>query len=58
MRFFQRSANHETIKEAWDTLKQEYRGDSQVRAVKLQGIIRDFEYARMMDDGMMSSYLI
>ncbi|XP_028952707.1 uncharacterized protein [Malus domestica] len=44
-------------KDAWDTLKQKYRGDSQVRDVNLQGIRRDFEYARMRKDEMLSTYL-
>lgn len=50
-------ANEEAVKVAWDILKQEYRGDSQVRAVKLQGIRRAFEYASMRNDEMLSAYM-
>ena len=42
-----RIANQETANDAWDVLTQEFKGDAQVMAVKLQGIHRDFEYARM-----------
>lgn len=44
---FPRIANQETAKAALDVLEQEYKGDSQIMAVKLQGIDSDFEYAKM-----------
>ena len=40
---FPRIVNEETSKGAWDVLKGEFRGDKQVRNVKLQGLRRDFE---------------
>lgn len=42
---------------AWDSLKQEYREDSQVRSVKLQGIRQDFEYVCMKNNKSLSAYL-
>ncbi|KAI5350248.1 hypothetical protein L3X38_003139 [Prunus dulcis] len=43
---FRRIVNEETSKGAWDILKLEFRGDKQVRNVKLQGLRREFEYTR------------
>lgn len=41
---FLRIAIKETTNSAWNVLKQEFVGDKQVRAVKLQGLCRNFEY--------------
>ncbi|XP_076956448.1 uncharacterized protein LOC143631633 [Bidens hawaiensis] len=40
---FSRIAVASTAQETWKILKMEYHGDSQVKAVKLQGLRRDFE---------------
>ncbi|VVA38860.1 PREDICTED: Retrovirus-related Pol poly from transposon, partial [Prunus dulcis] len=53
---FPRIVNEETSKGAWDILKQEFRGDKQVRSVKLQGLRREFEYTRMKDSESFSVY--
>ncbi|XP_020412646.1 uncharacterized protein LOC109947213 [Prunus persica] len=57
-KLFPRIVNEETSKGAWDILKLEFRGDKQVRNVKLQGLRREFEYARMKDSESLSVYLI
>ncbi|XP_034225502.1 uncharacterized protein LOC117635264 [Prunus dulcis] len=54
---FPRIVNEETSKGAWDILKQEFRGDKQVRSVKLQGLRREFEYTRMKDSEPLSVYI-
>ncbi|CAL2231983.1 unnamed protein product [Prunus armeniaca] len=54
---FPRIVNEETSKGAWDILKLEFRGDKQVRNVKLQGLRREFEYTRMKDSESLSVYL-
>lgn len=54
---FPRITNRETAKATWNTLKQKYRRDSQVRAMKLQSIRWDFEYVRMKSDESLSAYL-
>ncbi|XP_016651519.1 PREDICTED: uncharacterized protein LOC107881690 [Prunus mume] len=54
---FPRIVNEETSKGAWDTPKLEFRGDKQVRNVKLQGLRREFEYTRMKDSESLSVYL-
>ncbi|XP_068309916.1 uncharacterized protein [Pyrus communis] len=54
---FPRIANQETAKDAWDVLKQEFKGDAQVMVVKLQGICKDFEYARMKNSEYLFDYL-
>ncbi|CAL8991389.1 unnamed protein product [Prunus brigantina] len=55
---FPRIVNEETSKGAWDILKLEFRGDKQVRNVKLQGLRREFEYTRMKDSESLSIYLV
>ncbi|KAI5313515.1 hypothetical protein L3X38_042691 [Prunus dulcis] len=54
---FPRIVNEETSKGAWDILKLEFRGDKQVRNVKLQGLRREFEYTCMKDSESLSVYL-
>ncbi|XP_050150552.1 uncharacterized protein LOC126625528 [Malus sylvestris] len=54
---FPRIATQESAKAAWDILKQEFVGDKQVRSVKLQGLIRDFEYTCMNDNESLSVYI-
>ncbi|KAI5312848.1 hypothetical protein L3X38_042022 [Prunus dulcis] len=53
---FPRIVNEETSKGAWDILKQEFRGDKQVRSVKLQGLRKEFEHTRMKDSESFSVY--
>jgi len=36
-----------TTKEAWETLQQEFEGDSKVRTIKLMSLKRDFENKKM-----------
>ncbi|KAI5317846.1 hypothetical protein L3X38_037553 [Prunus dulcis] len=55
---FPRIVNEETSKGAWDILKLEFRGDKQVRNVKLQGLRREFEYTGMKDSESLSIYLV
>ncbi|CAL2246012.1 unnamed protein product [Prunus armeniaca] len=55
---FPRIVNEETSKGAWDILKLEFRGDKQVRNVKLQGLRREFEYTRMKDSESLYVYLV
>ncbi|CAL8083900.1 unnamed protein product [Prunus armeniaca] len=55
---FPRIVNEETSNGAWHILKQEFRGDKQVRNVKLQGLRREFEYTRMKDSESLSVYLV
>lgn len=57
MRFFLRLQFKIRPNATWDSLKQEYREDSQVRSVKLQGIRQDFEYVRMKNNKSLSAYL-
>ncbi|KAI5318858.1 hypothetical protein L3X38_038566 [Prunus dulcis] len=54
---FPRIVNEETSKGAGDILKQEFRGDKQVKSVKLQGLRREFEYTHMKDSESLSVYL-
>ncbi|XP_050125217.1 uncharacterized protein LOC126602407 [Malus sylvestris] len=54
---FPQIANADSAKMAWDLLYGEYHGGDQVRSIKLQNLIREFEYARMRDDESLSSYL-
>ncbi|CAL8991681.1 unnamed protein product [Prunus brigantina] len=42
---------------AWDLLYLEYHGGKHVRLVKLQNLIREFEYTRMRDNETLSNYL-
>ncbi|CAN6725644.1 unnamed protein product [Malus baccata var. baccata] len=55
---FPRIAIQETANAAWNVLKQEFVGDKQVQAVKLQGLRRDFEYTRMGENEAFSAYLV
>ncbi|CAL2228056.1 unnamed protein product [Prunus armeniaca] len=55
---FPRIVNEETSNGAWHILKLEFRGDKQVRNVKLQGLRREFEYTRMKDSESLSVYLV
>ncbi|CAL9006850.1 unnamed protein product [Prunus brigantina] len=55
---FPRIVNEETSKGTWDILKLEFRGDKQVRNVKLQGLRREFEYTCMKDSESLSVYLV
>ncbi|XP_068337598.1 uncharacterized protein [Pyrus communis] len=48
----------ETAHVVWNVLKQEFVGDKQVKAVKLQGLRRDFEYTRMGENEAFSAYLV
>ncbi|XP_016652445.1 PREDICTED: uncharacterized protein LOC107881904 [Prunus mume] len=54
---FPRKANADSAKMAWDLLYSEYHGGEHVRSVKLQNLIREFEYTRMRDNETLSDYL-
>ncbi|XP_020415636.1 uncharacterized protein LOC109948114 [Prunus persica] len=49
--------NEKTSKGAWDILNQKFRGDKQVRSLKLQGLRCEFEYTRTKDSESLSIYL-
>jgi predicted amidophosphoribosyltransferase len=45
-----------TAKEAWETLQQEFEGDSKVRTVKLMSLKRDFENEKMKENESLNEY--
>ena len=49
--------NEETSKGTWNILKQRFKGDKQVRSIKLQGLRQEFEYTHMKDSESLSAYL-
>ncbi|XP_076928528.1 uncharacterized protein LOC143592513 [Bidens hawaiensis] len=53
---FSRIAGASTAKETWDILKMEFQGDDQVKAVKLQGLRKDFENWSMKDGELVGDY--
>ncbi|KAJ0502796.1 putative RNA-directed DNA polymerase [Helianthus annuus] len=53
---FSRIAAAESSKESWDILKMEYQGDTQVKAIKLQGLRREFENLSMKDTETVGEY--
>ncbi|XP_076947557.1 uncharacterized protein LOC143619546 [Bidens hawaiensis] len=53
---FSRVAAASTAKETWEILKLEFQGDSQVKAVKLQGLRRDFENLLMKEGEVIGDY--
>ncbi|CAL9001561.1 unnamed protein product [Prunus brigantina] len=54
---FPRIANADSAKMAWNLLYSEYHGGDQVRSVKLQNLIREFEYMRMHENEPLTAYL-
>ncbi|XP_076953409.1 uncharacterized protein LOC143627494 [Bidens hawaiensis] len=53
---FSRIAAANTSKEAWETLRMEFQGDTQVQSIKLQGLRRDFKNLSMKDDEPIGDY--
>ncbi|KAD5960996.1 hypothetical protein E3N88_12469 [Mikania micrantha] len=53
---FSRIAAANTAQEAWDILRMEFQGDSQVQAVKLHGLRRDFENLMMKENEAIGDY--
>ncbi|KAD5803068.1 hypothetical protein E3N88_14428 [Mikania micrantha] len=53
---FSRIATADSAKETWDILRLEFQGDSQVQAVKLQGLRREFENFVMKEDEVVGDY--
>ncbi|XP_076894582.1 uncharacterized protein LOC143546911 [Bidens hawaiensis] len=53
---FSRVVAANTEKETWDILKMEFQGDSQVKAVKLQGLQREFENLLMKEEESIGEY--
>ncbi|KAI5344639.1 hypothetical protein L3X38_012516 [Prunus dulcis] len=54
---FPRIANADSSQMAWSLLYSEYHGGDQVRSVKLQNLIREFEYMRMREGEQLTAYL-
>ncbi|XP_076893818.1 uncharacterized protein LOC143545925 [Bidens hawaiensis] len=53
---FSRVAAASMAKETWEILKMEFQGNSQVKAVKLQGLRRDFENLSMKEGEAIGDY--
>ncbi|KAM0017627.1 putative RNA-directed DNA polymerase [Helianthus debilis subsp. tardiflorus] len=53
---FSRIAAASTAKETWDILKMEFQGDEKVKAIKLQGLRREFENLSMHDGELVGDY--
>lgn len=53
---FERVANAESAKEAWDTLEQCYAGDEKLKAVRLQTLKRQYELLQMEDNEKIAAY--
>ncbi|XP_076949821.1 uncharacterized protein LOC143622610 [Bidens hawaiensis] len=53
---FSRIAATNSAKESWEILKMEFQGDNQVKAVKLQGLRRDFENISMREGELIGAY--
>ncbi|XP_076933304.1 uncharacterized protein LOC143599174 [Bidens hawaiensis] len=51
-----RIAGASTAKETWDILKMEFQGEDQVKAVKLQGLRKDFENLSKKDGELVGDY--
>ncbi|KAJ0500422.1 putative RNA-directed DNA polymerase [Helianthus annuus] len=54
---FSRIAASTTAKMAWNVLQTEYQGDSKEKAVKLQGLRREFETLQMKDEESVADFL-
>ncbi|XP_028116835.1 uncharacterized protein LOC114314564 [Camellia sinensis] len=53
---FLRIINATKVKETWDILQKEYRGNLKVRTIKLQSLKRDFENLKMKDMELLKDY--
>ncbi|XP_076889850.1 uncharacterized protein LOC143540759 [Bidens hawaiensis] len=53
---FSRIAAASTAKETWEILRMEFQSDSQVKAVKLQGLRREFENLTMKESEVIGDY--
>ncbi|XP_076904268.1 uncharacterized protein LOC143559643 [Bidens hawaiensis] len=53
---FSRIASANSAKESWEILKMEFQGDNQVKAVKLQGLRREFENLTMREGEQVGDY--
>ncbi|KAK2381647.1 hypothetical protein QL285_069238 [Trifolium repens] len=53
---FEKIADVETSKAAWDILQKSYGGDAKVKKVKLQALKRQYELMQMKDDEKISYY--
>ncbi|XP_076928909.1 uncharacterized protein LOC143593050 [Bidens hawaiensis] len=54
---FSRTSAASTAKETWEILKMEYQGDSQVKAIKLRGLRREFENLALKESEAVGDYL-
>ncbi|KAK2993910.1 hypothetical protein RJ640_012784 [Escallonia rubra] len=53
---FPRIMRVESAKEAWETLRNEFRGDDKVIAIKLQSLRKDLENMEMKEDESLKDY--
>ncbi|KAK3006696.1 hypothetical protein RJ639_017590 [Escallonia herrerae] len=53
---FPRIMRVESVKEAWETLRNEFQGDHKVRAIKLQSLRMDLENMKMKKDESLKDY--
>lgn len=53
---FSRIAAAQSSKECWEILKLEFQGDEKVKAVKLQGLRREFENLAMKEGELVGDY--
>ncbi|KAD3336077.1 hypothetical protein E3N88_31596 [Mikania micrantha] len=53
---FSRIASADTAQEAWEILRLEFQGDSQVKSVRIQGLRREFENLSMKDGEVVGEY--
>ncbi|CAL2237929.1 unnamed protein product [Prunus armeniaca] len=57
IKFSHKLQTQDSTKAAWELLHGEHHGGDHVRSVKLQNLIREFEYTRMHDNESLSTYL-
>ncbi|KAK2353501.1 putative mitochondrial protein [Trifolium repens] len=53
---FEKIADAETFKDAWDILQKSYGGDAKVKKVKLQALKRQYELLQMKNDESVADY--
>ncbi|KAM1567638.1 hypothetical protein ACFX13_047467 [Malus domestica] len=53
---YRKTSQKHNSKRAWEVLQQEYKEDTKVKKVKLQSLIRDFEYTRIRENELLKYY--
>ena len=53
---FEKISSATTAKEAWDMLQKSYKGDENVKSVRLQTLWGEFESLKMKDSESISDY--